>query len=135
MAGALVRQILSATERIQCWSITSAGGLSASIEARELRLMIGQLLEELLLTAVIDRRCSLRFYLETGSDASCASRNSSNDSLGIEICCPPLAAEIAVPAPAPRVSPSKASLPPPATPPIRASSPAPCRPLLAVLPD
>src|SRR5215831_4573542 len=90
--------------------------------------------EELLLTAVIHRRC-LRVYLETGSDASCASRNSSNDSLGIEICCPPLAAEIAVPAPAPRVPPSNAPLPPPATPPTRAPSPAPRRPLLVVLPD
>jgi len=34
MAGALVPQILYATARIQCWSITSAGGLSASTELK-----------------------------------------------------------------------------------------------------
>src|SRR5262245_25423520 len=80
------------------------------------------------------RKIRPALYLETWTDAGCESRNSSNDSLGIEICCPPLAADMPVPAPLPTSAPAAAPGPPPATLPTRAPSPAPRRPRLVVLP-
>src|SRR5271156_906038 len=81
--------------------------------------------EDSLLTATVQ---------ETGRGAGCCRRNSSRDSLGIDICWPFLEPAISVPPTAPAATPIPAPFPPPAIPPIKAPRPAPPIIFFAVFP-